>query len=197
MITGKTIALEAESSETIDNIKAKIQDKEERVELAPISRACPLTCQTVFPRTSSASSSPANSLRTCGPFRITTSRSSHSTLSSVSVAVCRSSSRRCESYCLLYRVRCVPIASSYAPKYWVCSHMQSHNALVSRHYSPFSGWRRRSQLLHELLSYPNASSDACTSSAKRIFGRGCPEQSNFSGHVRARGRVLCCAHDHL
>jgi len=156
------------------------------VELAPISRVCPLTCQTVFPWTSSASSSPANSLRMGGPFRIITSRrSSHSTLSSVSVAVCRSSSRHCESCCLLYRVHCVPIVSSYAPKYWVCLHMQSHNALVSRHYSPFSGWRRRSQLLHRHLSYPNASSDPCTSSAKRIFGHGCPEQSNFSGHVRA------------
>jgi len=163
-LTGKTTALEAESSDTIDNIRTKIQDKEGQVELAPISRACPLTCQTVFPQTGSASPSPVNSSRTGAPFRIKTSRRiPPSTLSSVSVAVCRSSSRRCESYFLLYRVHCVPVVSSYAPKYWMSSHMQSHNALVSRRYSPFSGWRRRSQFLHEHLSYPNASS------AKRIL----------------------------
>ncbi|KIM51981.1 hypothetical protein SCLCIDRAFT_12002 [Scleroderma citrinum Foug A] len=61
-------------------------------------------------------------------------------------------------------------------------------------------WRQRSQLLHEHLSYPNASLDACTSSARRFFGHRRSEQLNTGGRVHAHGRVLCwptTTFDHL
>ena len=93
-LTGKTITLEVEPSDSIENVKAKIQVRHFPKNY-PDSKACNL-CRTrrASPLTSRGWSSLASSSRTVGPCLITTSRRSPpSILFCVSAEECRSSSK--------------------------------------------------------------------------------------------------------
>ena len=90
-LTGKTITLEVEPSDSIENVKAKIQVKVNDLILLKFNNFFYRT-RKEFPRTSRGSSSPESSWKMEGLFLTTTSRRrAPSTWSSGFAAVCRSS----------------------------------------------------------------------------------------------------------
>ena len=90
-LTGKTITLEVEPSDSIENVKAKIQVYLNSNCYYWIDKSV-LRTKKEFPRTSRGSSLPGSSWRTEEPSPTTTSRRrALSTWFSGSVAVCRSS----------------------------------------------------------------------------------------------------------
>ena len=101
-LTGKTITLEVEPSDTIENVKAKIQ-----VEISPMDQSfhqqiylgwhlslLETRTRRESPRTSSVWSSLASSLRMAGPSPTTTSRRSPLFTWSVIIFICQHSPRK-------------------------------------------------------------------------------------------------------